>query len=169
MSAMGTPYLLGAQSLAQAVQQKPQQPAPQAATPKALPNTGFLPGQTFLNPKIAPTVPENAARPLAPGEYVKNPDGSWSSEISVTVADPRLNNGQPTNIPSLYIVNGKPYRAKNEDEAADLAIQSGLNWPSHKTMDDAIAASDAREKQWQTIEPQNAGNVPPLWTVQKAK
>lgn len=161
MPALDSSYLLGAQTLSRVVQSSMgAQPAP-----KALPTAGFLPGQTFLNPKIAPTVPANAARPLAPGEYVKNPNGSWSSEISLTVADPRLNNGQPTNIPSLWIVNGKPYRAKDEDEATDLAIKSGLNWPSFKTMNEANSASDAREKQWQTIEPQNASSVPPLWTV----
>ena len=159
MSSIGSPYLLGAQCLSQAVQQTA------SPAPKALPSAGFLPGQVFLNPKIAPTVPAGAARPFAPGEYVKNPNGSWSSEITVTVADPRLNNGQPTNLPSLWIVNGKPYRAKNEDEATDLAIKSGLSWPSHKTMAEATAASNTREKNWQTIEPQNAGSVPPLWTV----
>jgi len=48
------------------------------------------PGQPFLDPALAPQVPEGAPRPLAPGEYVQNPDGSWSSEITVTVTNPQL-------------------------------------------------------------------------------
>ena len=32
---------------------------------------------------------------------LSRPDGGHSSEISLTVTDPRLNQGRPTNIPSL--------------------------------------------------------------------
>lgn len=147
--------------LAQAIQ--PQQP--QAETdPGHLPGLGVLPGQLFLNPAIAPKV-AGQARPFAPGEYVKNPDGSWSSEVTMTtgVGDyPTLNGGAPTVIPTLWIIDGKPTRV-DEDTAANLAVQSGLQFRSFKTPDEAEAFSNERESQWQTVEPQNAGSIPALW------
>lgn len=140
-----------------------------APPPREMPKAGYLPGRLYLNPKIAPTVPAGAPRPFAPGEYVRNPDKSWSSEISMTVAHPDLNGGKPTNIPSLWIVNGKPYRAKNEDEAAALAVQSALQWPSYPDIETADKAAAEREAQWQNLEPEKAGAIPPLWTTPKAK
>lgn len=135
-------------------------------SPKKMPSAGFLPGQLYLNDAIAPKVPEKSPRPFAPGEYVRNPDGGWSSEISVSVSHPQLNGGAPTNIPSLWLVNGKPYRAHNEDEAAELAVKSGLSWPTFKSFDDADAAATARENDWQKLKrPEDAVKVKPLWTV----
>ena len=137
--------------------------------PRSLPGAGFLPGRVYLNPKLAPVVPDGAPRPFAPGEYVENPDKSWSSEISMTVAHPDLNGGKPTNIPSLWIVNGKPYRAKNEDEAAALAVRSALEWPTYPDIESADKAAADREAKWQGIKPKDAAAIPPLWNPRKPK
>jgi hypothetical protein len=133
-----------------------------AAAPKELPTLGPLPGKLNLNPDIAPKVPPGAPRPFAPGEWVDNPDGSWSSEITVTVTDPALNGGKPTNVPSLWVVDGKPVRV-SEDQAAQFAAQSGLTFPSYKTTEEADAASTKREADWQGLGPRDASKVPPLW------
>ena len=127
-----------------------------------LPQEGVLPGKVTLNPELAPDVPKGAPRPLAPGEYVQNPDGSWSSEISATVTDKALNKGRPTIIPTLWLVGGKPVRV-SEDQAVDYAVQSGLQWRSYPTMDQAERASNARETAWQGLGIQGATRMPPLW------
>jgi len=123
---------------------------------------GYLPGQLHLNPAIAPQVAPGLPRPFAPGEYMTNPNGSWSSEMSYTVADPTLNNAMPTNIPGLWIVNGRPYHA-TEDEAARFAAQSGLQWPTYQRTSEADAAAAEREKDWQKMSPQQAINARPLY------
>jgi hypothetical protein len=132
---------------------------------RKMPGPGFIPGTLNLNPAIAPKVPQGTARPFAPGEHIRNPDGSWSSEETVTVSgDPSFNGGKPTVLPSLWVKDGKAYVAKNEDEATELAKASGLTWPSYPTMDAAENFANAREKQWQGIDPQSAGMIAPLWT-----
>lgn len=126
-----------------------------------LPLRGQLPGVAHLDSKIAPKV-KGDARPLAPGEFIANPDGSWSSEVSATVADPGLNGGKATNVPTLWIIGGKPVRV-DEDTAAMLAASSGLNWPAYNSLEEADKAAGLREQQWQKLSPQTAGQVPPLW------
>lgn len=131
-----------------------------------MPGVGFLPGQLFLNPAIAPKVPAGApARPFAPGEYVRNPNGGWSSEISVTVEDPRLNGGKPTIVPSLWVVDGKAKRV-DEDTAADYAAASGLPFQGYDSIDAAEAAATSREDNWQKLDqskPETASTIPALW------
>jgi hypothetical protein len=139
-----------------------------APPPAQMPGVGLLPGKLFLNPTLAPKVPAGSPRPFAPGEYVQNPDGSWSSEISVTVTDPKLNNGQPTILPSLWVVNGQPVRV-DEDTATAYAIQSGLPWQSYPDLNAAEKAANAREELWQRIDqanPASASSVPALWSTQ---
>lgn len=129
-----------------------------------MPGPGFIPGTVNLNPTLAPTVPEGAARPLAPGEWVQNPNGSWSNEISMTVSgDKSFNDGKPTVIPSLWIKDGKPYVAANEDEATELAKASGLEWPSFADQAAAEKFANQREAGWQWLSPQTARSVDPLY------
>ena len=143
-----------------------QMPASLQPPTRTLPGPGFIPGTAYLNSAIAPQVPVGAPRPLAPGEMIHNPDGSWSSEVSMTVSgDKSLNDGNATIIPSLWIKNGFPYVAKDEDEAIQLAKDSGLQWPSYPSLDAAEAASKAREAIWQTVGTHNAHTISPLWTV----
>lgn len=134
-----------------------------APAAKEMPKLGALPGKLFLDKTIAPQVPAGAPRPFAPGEYVQNPDGSWSSEISVTVTNPKLNGGKATNLPSLWIVNGKPVRV-SEDQAAAYALKSGLEWPSFGSIKEADAAASARETKWQGMDQKQARAIAPLWT-----
>ena len=129
-----------------------------------LPGPGFIDGTLHLNPQIAPTVPEGVARPLAPGEWVQNPNGSWSSEMTMTVSgDKSFNGGKPTVIPSLWIKDGKPYVATNEDEATALAKASGLEWPSFADMNAAEKFANDRESGWQHLSPQIARSVDPIY------
>lgn len=142
-------------------------PPTQALPPAVneMPAIGPMQGQLFLNPKIAPNVPQGSPRPFAPGEYIRNPNGGWSSEISLTITDPSLNNGAATVVPSLWIVNGQAVRV-DEDTAAAYAVQSGLPFKSYSSIDEAEKASIAREQLWQGIDDQNpaaASSVPALW------
>ncbi len=141
---------------------------PDAGGAPSLPALGILPGQANLDPKLAPKVPDGAARPLAMAEHVVNPDGSTSNEISVTVTDPTLNGGKPTLLPSLWVVDGKPTRV-NEDQAVDLAKQSGLTFKSFDSLDAAEKFATDRETAWQTTKPEDAGKVEPLWSAGDAK
>jgi hypothetical protein len=138
-------------------------PPPRDVTP-ALPEVGPMPGDLNLNAQLAPKVPDGAPRPFAPGEWVQNPNGSWSSEISSTVVNPALNGGKPTIVPTLWLVNGKAVRV-DEDTAADYAVKSGLKFRSYNSEDEAEAASIARENDWQGLQPHEASRVPPLWEV----
>jgi hypothetical protein len=131
-----------------------------------MPSEGQMQGVLHLNEAIAPKVPNGSPRPFAPGEWVDNPGGSWSSEISVTVTDPQLNGGKPTVIPSLWLVNGKPQRV-SEDQAATLAAHSGLNFPAFKDIAAAEKFATDREAAWQGLQPAEAVKIAPLWAVQK--
>lgn len=131
--------------------------------PPALPAEGPLAGKAFLDPNVAPKVPDGAPRPLAMTEHVVNPDGSTSNEISVTVQDKSLNGGKPTLLPSLWVVNGQPTRV-NEDQAVAFAKQSGLRFKSFDTLDQAEKFATDRETKWQTTKSEDAGKVEPLWS-----
>lgn len=136
--------------------------------PKEMPQAGYLPGALHLDGSIAPHVPDGAPRPFAPGEYLSNPDGSWSSEISTTVQHPLLNGGDATVLPSMWLVGGKPYRAKDDDEAVNLAVKSGLPFPSFGDIPGAENFANNREDSWQSMDAANpasaAWTVPPLWS-----
>lgn len=68
-----------------------------------------------------------------------NADGSVSTEISITVTDPRLNGGKPTNIPSLWKGKVVP-----EDEAVKNALASGNTYQSFPTINAAVKAAKAK-------------------------
>lgn len=140
------------------------QAAPPAAAP-AMPPAGFIPGTLQLNKDLAPTVPAGAARPFAPGEFVRNPDGSWSSEETITVQSPSFNGGKPTVLPTLWLKDGKPYVARDEQEAVQLAQESGLTWQSFPTLDAADKFAVDREAAWQPLKnPADASSFTPLYT-----
>jgi hypothetical protein len=141
------------------------------AEQREMPQLGPMKGQAFLNPKVAPPVAPGAPRPLGPGEYVQNSDGSWSNEITDTIGQgerPDLNGGRPTIVPTLWVINGVPTRV-DTDTAAALAAKSGLQFQSFDTNQAAEAFSQQREKAWQGIKPQDAGSVPALWSAPAAK
>ena len=69
----------------------------------------------------------------------KNADGSYSTEVSITVTDPRLNEGKPTNIPSLW--GGKEV---DEETAVKNAIKSGNKYKSFDSINEAVESAKAR-------------------------
>jgi hypothetical protein len=75
-------------------------------------------------------------------KIVHNPDGSISTENSITITDPNINNGLPTNIPSL--VQG---RQLNEQEAIEAAKKSGNQYPSFNSIESAVNAAKSRSAQ----------------------
>lgn len=148
-----------------ALARTPAPPQPVTDDPPDMPRLGVLEGKLNLNPALAPKVPAGAPRPFAPGEWVDNKGGGWSSEITTTIQageHPELNGGKPTVIPSLWLVNGKPTRV-DEDTAAAYAVQSGLKFRSFATNDEAEAHSQQREDTWQGVQPKDAGKIPALW------
>ena len=71
----------------------------------------------------------------------KNADGSYSTEVSITVTNPKLNDGKPTNIPSLW--KGKEV---DEDTAVKYALESGNKYSSFDSVDEAVKAAQERSK-----------------------
>lgn len=69
----------------------------------------------------------------------QNADGSYSTEVSITVTNPRLNGGKPTNIPSLW--GGKEL---SEEDSVDAALKSGRSFQTFGSIDEAVAAAKAR-------------------------
>lgn len=70
---------------------------------------------------------------------LKNPDGTVSSELTITVEATELNSGRPTLIPT--IVDGKRL---SDNEAIKRAIRSGRSYPSFGSI--AEAGRFARER-----------------------
>jgi flagellum-specific peptidoglycan hydrolase FlgJ len=79
--------------------------------------------------------------PPRPGTLVpiQNPDGSVSTELSITVTEPGLNSGRPTNIPTVW--DGQRV---SDDEAIDNAIRSGVAFPSFNSIKQAEQAARKR-------------------------
>ena len=71
----------------------------------------------------------------------KNADGSYSTEVSITVTNPKLNGGKPTNIPSLW--GGKEV---DENTAVENALSSGKKYESFSTIPEAVKAAKERSK-----------------------
>jgi len=88
--------------------------------------------------EAAPTVPTGAkTHDGFPAR--KNADGSYSTEVSITVTNPKLNDGKPTNIPSLW--KGKEV---DENTAVENALATGKKYESFPTIPEAVTA--AKEK-----------------------
>jgi len=113
-----------------APQTKTQPPAP---TPKAKPGTEI--DLDDIGRRKGNVVP-STGRPL-----IQNEDGSVSSELSITITDPRINKGKPTNIPSIW--DGEKL---SDEEAIERAISSGKKFESFKTIEDAVEAAVKRSK-----------------------
>lgn len=69
----------------------------------------------------------------------KNADGSYSTEVSITVTNPKLNGGKPTNIPSLW--KGKEV---DENTAVENALATGKKYESFSTIPEAVTAAKER-------------------------
>jgi hypothetical protein len=71
----------------------------------------------------------------------RNADGSHSTEVSITVTDPRINKGKPTNIPSLW--GGEEV---DEGTAVGNALKSGKSYGAFDSIEAAVAAAKARSE-----------------------
>lgn len=91
----------------------------------------------FMEFGIDPAEPQLKTHDGLPAR--KNADGSYSTEVSITVTNPRLNGGRPTNIPSLW--GGVEL---DEDRAVSRAIESGRKFDSFGSIDEAVTAAAAR-------------------------
>lgn len=85
-------------------------------------------------------------RPFAPGEYITNPDGSYSTERTVTVQD---RNGQWVNVPSLWKgPDGSTIDMGDDEDRIGEALgqyeAGGAQFSRFPTVDDAVRAAEAR-------------------------
>src|SRR4030095_10344882 len=100
---------------------QPSSPAPEDSSTPAAP--AGLPADTRLVDEGPREDPYAWDRTLArPGteQPIINPDGSVTTERSITVTEPGLNTEAPTNIPTVW--GG---RVVPDDEAVDNAIRTG--------------------------------------------
>lgn len=90
-----------------------------------------------------PTQPNKEQIGFAPTgrPELRNPDGSVSTELSITVTDPRLNGGKPTNIPSIW--GG---RRLNDEMAVNSALASGQNFTAFPSIKAAERAAEFRSQ-----------------------
>lgn len=82
-----------------------------------------------------------AGRPI-----VRNPDGSVSTERTVTVRDPRLNDGRFTNIPTMFA--GRPVEVPQAIETivknGGIDPETGERLPGFATESEAVNAAKRR-------------------------
>jgi hypothetical protein len=73
---------------------------------------------------------------------INNKDGSFSTERSITVQSDGLNQGLPTNIPTIW--EGKELTVK---DAVKRAIESRQKFPSFKTIEEAETSAIERSNE----------------------
>jgi tRNA1(Val) A37 N6-methylase TrmN6 len=119
---------------------------PSEAKPVSPPVSTPLPSPKQNVPRGTPEVPERVGRTEEGRIVYQRPGGEQFSEISRTVTRPEINEGRPTNIPSVF--GGKEV---DEDEAVKRVIaaggtdpETGRPLPAFNTIDEAVAAAKAR-------------------------
>jgi hypothetical protein len=117
---------------------------------------GPVKGKFYSRPELFNQL--GRVRPLGPGEYV-DMDGNWASEMTYTL---RLGNHWSV-VPGLWVINGVPTRV-NEDQAIELAQQSGLIWPTFKNSQEADKFAIAREAIWEKTPHGRSDQQKPLWS-----
>lgn len=85
-------------------------------------------------------------RPFEPGEFRQNGDGSISTELSVTIQTP---DGAWVNVPSLLMGPDGPVEYDPDDEevmqqVAEYLRATGVQLPTFRSVDEAVAAAQAR-------------------------
>jgi hypothetical protein len=106
-------------------------------------------GLAVPEPPTEPTRDElmSAVEHVTGRPVLRNPDGSYATMEQITVTEPAINGGKPTNIPTIW--DGKRV---GEDEAirrAAEAIKGGakagtfVDFRSYETIDQAVAAAKA--------------------------
>lgn len=112
----------------------------------------------------------NKGRPLFQNQF-----GESVSERTVTVTNPKINDGAPTNIPTIF--DG---RSLSESDASNLIIEAGGKDPvtgevlsGFSSIEDAVAAAqlrsdelgDRRPSQFQSRFPEGSFKVPPVFQI----
>lgn len=87
-------------------------------------------------------IDEPTINPVNNRPNLPNDDGSYSTELSVTVTNPRLNGGKPTNIPSIW--NGTRFDPQDEEVIVDQALKSGQQFQAFDSIPAAVEAAKAR-------------------------
>ena len=138
----------------------PQQQA-QATGPAAEIPYGPVQGQLHLLPQFQGL---GNTRPFGPGEAIRMPNGSITSEETYTV---QMGNRWSV-IPGLWLINGTPTHL-TEDQARNMAVRSGLQWPfTYDSREQADAYAKQREAIWNQT-PQTLGMTvaqSALWRAQ---
>lgn len=106
-------------------------------------NPGAPPSLASLYAGGGPTRPPTDQVGIAPTgrPMLSNPDGSVSTELSITVTDPRINGGRPTNVPTIW--GG---RRMNDDMAVNAALASGQKFPAFPSIPAAERAAEYRSE-----------------------
>ena len=74
--------------------------------------------------------------PLTGRPYMASPDGGVATERGITVTDPRMNGGLPSNLPSIW--GGLLYDPK---DAVSVAMRQQNYFPSFPDINSAVQAS----------------------------
>ncbi len=93
-----------------------------------------------------PTTPQGVDQSGPGRPMVQNEDGTVSTERSITVTDPRINDSQPTNIPSMFDgVQVEQEEAINRiSVAGGVDPETGRPLPGFDSIEDAVAAAEGR-------------------------
>ncbi len=118
-----------------------------------------LEGFTEVDVSAGPNVFSSAPTSALTGELgrLKRPGGGFSTELSITVTDKRLNQGRPTNIPSLVtgqinisdLLAGTPITQQQNEIAIQRAttrVSQGANLPFFDSIDEAVTAAKSRSE-----------------------
>lgn len=87
--------------------------------------------------------PTGEVHPMTKRPIYINGDGEAMTEYGVSVSDPRLNKGKPTNIPSVW--GDRVYY--DQDEAVTQAVASQQKFPAYASLNKAAKASAAHSKE----------------------
>lgn len=134
----------------------PSSDQPDNQGPAAKIGHGPVQGKAMLRPEFQ-SLGRN--RPFGPGEYLHLPDGNWASEMTYSLPY----QGKFAVLPGLWLMNGVPTHV-SEDQATELAQQSGLQWPTFDTQENADQYANQREARWQTTPFGRSDYYPALWS-----
>lgn len=97
-------------------------------------------GQPSYDPRYADEGPHEQPYPGTVSPII-NPDGSRTTERSITVTEPELNAGRATNIPTVW--SGA---VVTDDEAIQNAAYSRRDFPAYDSIDEAVSAAEQRSR-----------------------
>lgn len=117
---------------------------------------------SFGTGTVSPSGP--SVHPVTGRPIVNNADGSFSTERSITVTDPSLNDGRPTNIPSMWGGRELP-----QPEAIKQALQSGQKFESFGSIDEAVTAAKQRSTMLGNTASPAPSQAAPLFTPEEIK